>query len=190
MKNPACFILIVSILVSCGSPREKPLSKQPIVADTSKALAEQLIANDTAVPNVDKEAPPQPKLKTHLQDTIYVEGSFILFLRPNDSRYAELESISEEGLGDADSDFGVGINSTLDSLKKNPDYKEIKGFVSQNRYIYIKDCLGGPLVIDRDSVNYGFIMSAKGKGIAKLYNSVRSGDYLEEIASYFLGRGI
>jgi hypothetical protein len=33
-------------------------------------------------------------------------------------------------------------------------------------------------------------MSAKGKGIAKVYNSVRGGDYLEEIDSYFLGKGI
>lgn len=177
MKNSACFILIISILASCESPKEKPISKQPI-------------AKDTPIPTVGIKEPTQPRFKTHLRDTTYIEGSFILFLRPNDSRYAELDSTSEEGLGDADSDFGVGINSTLDSLKKNHDYKEIKGLVSQNRYIYIKDCLGGPLVIDRDTVNYGFIMSAKGKGIAKVYNSVRSGDYLEEIDSYFLGKGI
>ena len=58
---------------------------------------------------------------------------------------------------------------------------------STNRYIKIKDCLGGPLVIDRDTVNYGFIMSAKGKSFERLYDNIRSGDYLEEIDSYFFG---
>ena len=84
----------------------------------------------------------------------------------------------------------MGINSTLDSLKSNPLYKDIKGIVSTKRFIKIEDCLGGPLVIDRDTVNYGFIMSAKAKSFERLYNSIRSGDYLEEIDSYFFGKGI
>lgn len=184
MKISACFLLIISILASCESPKEKPSFKQPI-------------AKDTAIPTVGKKESSQSWFKTHLHDTTYVEGSCILFLRPNDSRYAELDGTAE-GLGDTDSDFGVGVNSTLGSLKKNSDYKEIKGLLSQNRFIYIKDCLGGPLVIDRDTVNYGFITSAKGKHIAKVYNSVhmrdynkvRRGDYMEEIDSYFLGKGI
>lgn len=144
-----------------------------------------LIAKDTSTPT--PVAAPQPKaqLKTHLHDTTYVEGSFILFLLPTEARYTELDSASEES-AEADGDFGVGINNTLDSLKSNPKYKDIKGLVSTNRYINIKDCLGGPLVIDRDTVNYGFIMSATGKNSNSLYNSVHSGDYLEEINSYFI----
>ena len=78
----------------------------------------------------------------------------------------------------------------MDSLKSNADYGEIKGLVSESRFFCIKDCLGGPLVIDRDTVNYGFIMSAKGKHIERINDRVHSGDYLEEIDSYFLNRGI
>jgi hypothetical protein len=188
MKNPACLILTLSIFASCESPTEKPLSEQPIVKDTPKPLPKQLIANDTTIPTVDNEEPPQFRPKTHLHDTTYVEGSFILFLRPNDSRYAELERISEDG-GDGDSDFGVGISNTLDSLKNNPRYSNIKGLVSTNRYINIKDCRGGPLVIDRDTVSYGFIMSAKGKHVYSALNSVHSGHYCGEIDSYFFERG-
>jgi hypothetical protein len=189
MKNPACFILAISILASCESPMEKPLSKQPIVKDSPKPLPKQLIANDTTIPTVDNKEPPQYKPKTHLHDTTYVEGSFILFLCPDDSRYAELESISED-VGTGDSDFGIGISNTLDSLKQNPQYSNIKGLVSTHRYINIKDCIGGPLVIDRDTVNYGFIMSAKGKHIDSDLNSVHSGHYCGEIDSYFFGKGI
>ncbi len=187
MKNLACLILTLSIFASCESPVGRPLSKQPIVKDTPKPLPKQL--NDTTIPTDDNKEPPQYSLKTHLHDTTYVEGSFILFLCPNESRYAELESISED-VGTGDSDFGVGISNTLDSLKQNPQYSNIKGLVSTNRYINIKDCIGGPLVIDRDTVSYGFIMSAKGKHIDSALNSVHSRHYCGEIDSYFFGRGI
>jgi hypothetical protein len=149
----------------------------------------QLVPKDTSIPSPVVKPQPQAQLNTHLHDTTFVEGSVILFLRPNDARYAELDSTSDE-IGEGDADFGVGINSTLDSLKSNTQYKDIKGLVSTNRYIKIEDCLGGPLVIDRDTVNYGFIMSAKGKSFERLYNNIRSGDYLEEIDSYFFGKGI
>jgi hypothetical protein len=56
MKNLACLILTLSIFASCESPMEKPLSKQ-------------LIANDTTIPTVDDQEPPQYRPKTHLQDT-------------------------------------------------------------------------------------------------------------------------
>jgi hypothetical protein len=49
----------------------------------------------------------------------------------------------------------------------------------------IKDCKGCPLVIDRDTVDYGYILSGKGKSITTTYNSVHSGDYLDEISGYF-----
>lgn len=180
MKKITLSILFISILSSCESPKEKP--GQPI---TKVAPAPK----DTTAPAAKTQQPPPISFKTRLHDTTYVEGSFILFLRPNDERYAELDSISED-IGDGDSDFGVGINNTLDSLKKNPEYKDIKGLVTVNRYINIKDCMGGPLVIDRDTINYGFIMSAKGRRIDSVLNSVHSGDYREEIDSYFFGKGI
>jgi len=44
---------------------------------------------------------------------------------------------------------------------------------------------GCQLVIDRDSVSYGFILSAKGRPVTKTYNSVHGGDYLGELDEYF-----
>lgn len=178
------FVLILPLLIGCTSIKKKDAPSQP-------GQPSQLTANDTTppIPDTKSQPLPLPPLKTHLHDTTYVEGAFILFLRPNDARYAELDSISEE-IGEGDSDFGVGISNTLDSLKSNPAYKNIKGLVSEKRYIVIKDCLAGPKVIDRDTINYGFILSTPGKAIDTEFNSVHSGDYREEIDHYFFGKGI
>ena len=97
----------------------------------------------------------------------------------------ELEKMAEGEAGDGDADFGAGIGGTQDSLKRNDRYKDIKVLTSTNRFICISDCKNGPLIIDRDSVSYGFILSARGRPIAKTYNSVHSGDYLGEIDEYF-----
>jgi hypothetical protein len=43
----------------------------------------------------------------------------------------------------------------------------------------------GPLIIDRDTINCGYILSQKGRAIATAYNSVHSGDYLGEMGDYF-----
>ena len=176
MKVPQSLAFILTFLTACESTG-------------GNHSPSHLVAKDTLANSPSVKPQPQAHPKTHLQDTTYVAGSFILFLRPNDARYAELDSTSDE-IGEGDSDFGVGINSTLDSLKSIPLYKDIKGLVSTNRYIKIEDCLDAPLVIDRDTVNYGFIMSAKGKSLERLYNSIRNGNYLAEIDSYFFGKGI
>lgn len=186
MRNLQYLTLIITCLTCCKSPGEKPSPRQQ-PSPLEKPPPVTLVAKDTPIPAAGVKAPPQIGYKTHLHDTTYVEGSFILFLHPNDARYDELESISED-VGDGDSDFGVGISNTMDSLKHNPQYSNIKGLTSGNRYIAIKDCLGGPIVIDRDSVNYGYIMSAKGRHIDSVLNSVHSGHYCQEIASYFFGK--
>lgn len=183
MKAPFRILIILTFLTACGSTPEKHAPGNPATVKP--------ISRDTTAPAT-TTAEPQPKTeyKTHLHDTTDIAGYFILFLLPNDARYRELDSDGEEGASDADADFGVGISNTLDSLKTNPELKAIKGLTSQHRYIKIEDCLGGPIVIDRDTVNYGFIMSAKGKSYVRLYNNVHSGDYLEEIDSYFFNKGI
>src|ERR1700753_3612403 len=105
--------LLLIIIVSCHSPADKPAQVQPATADTTRAA-----------PN-----PPAPAtsaiLKTHLRDTTYAAGSVILFLRPDSARYDELNNDPEGGAGDGDSDFGVRINNTMDSLSKNERYKAV-----------------------------------------------------------------
>ena len=167
---------ILVLTLSCHSPSVKPAPVHPKSEDTTKVISNphHHHENDSAV-----------ILKTHLKDTIYVAGNFILFLRMDDNRYAELEKASEDEVGDVDGDFGAGISGTEDSVKKNDRYKDIKILASTKRYVCIKDCKDGPLIIDRDTVNYGFILSATGRPIAKTYNSVHSGDYLGELDDYF-----
>jgi hypothetical protein len=168
------FILILTM--SCHTPAINPALSPLKVEDTTKAIShpDTHLDDDSAV-----------VLKTHLKDTTYAAGSFILFLRPDDLRYAELEKAAEGEVGVGDADFGAGISGTQDSLRKNDRYKHIKVLTSTNRFICISDCKNGPLIIDRDSVSYGFILSAKGRPIANTFNSVHSGDYLREIGEYF-----
>jgi hypothetical protein len=172
--------LILLTAISCHPPAHKSPVVQPLgAADTTKATPQP------------EDSPPKNDtvriLKTHLRDTTFAAGNFILFLEPDEARYAELNNDPDGGLGDADSDFGVGMTNTEDSVAKNNKYKDISVLVSTSRYICIKDCKDGPLINNRDSVNYGYILSGRGRAITTSYNSVHSGDYLGEIDDYFFG---
>jgi hypothetical protein len=184
MKINQCLLFILILAMSCRSPANKPTPNLTFTAaDTTKMVA------DTTKAASQPDGPPKNDtvavLKTHLRDTTFVAGNFILFLRPDDARYAELNNDPDNGAGEGDADFRVGISNTEDSVLKNSKYKDIKVLISTSRYICIKDCKDGPLVIDRDSVNCGYILSRQGHAIASSYNSVHSGDYLGELNEYF-----
>ncbi len=168
------FILLFT--TGCHTPAIKPPPPAFTASDTTKAIP---------APDTRPEKDTAFVLKTHLRDTTYAAESFILFLCPDGARYAEFEKQAEDEAGDGDSDFGVGISGTQDSLGRNDRYKDIQVLVSTKRYICISDCKDGPLIINRDSVSYGYILSAKGKAISKTYNSVHSGNYVGEIEEYF-----
>lgn len=175
----SALVLALLLFASCHSPEGKAPATTP---DTT------LEAHDTNKP-VTAAPEDHPKkaipLKTHLKDTTYIAGNVLLFLRPDDARYKELNDDPDNEVGEGDSDFGVSISNTQDSVAKNDKYKTIKVLVSTRRYISIKDCINCPLVIDRDSTDYGYILSGKGKKIDSSYNSVHSGHYLGEIDNYF-----
>jgi hypothetical protein len=63
----------------------------------------------------------------------------------------------EPGIYDADSDFGVGISNTIDSISKNKRYENIKVHTTTKRYVSIENCKECPIIIDRDTVDYGVI---------------------------------
>jgi hypothetical protein len=176
MKVIQYMLSILIFTTGCHVPTINPASPPFKAVDTTKVIShpDPHPANDAA-----------GALKTHLRDTKYATGSFILFLRPDDLRYAELEKMAEDEAGDGDADFGVGISTIQDSLKRNDRYKDIKVLATTKKYMCITDYKDGPLIIDRDSVSYGFILSAKGRPIDKYYNSVHSGNYLGEIDEYF-----
>jgi hypothetical protein len=182
MKFNQYLACILALTMSCHSPASKP-APPPIQAEDTL-----LQAKDTPFathPDPRPEHDSAVVLTTHLRDTTYAAGNFILFLRPDDDRYAELEKGDSDEIGDVSTDFGVGMSGTRDGVKKNNRYRGIKVLTTASRYICIKDCRGGPLIIDRDSVSFGFILSAKGRPIATTYDKVHSGNYLGELDDYF-----
>ena len=85
---------------------------------------------------------------------------------------------------DLDSDFGFAIQRTIDSLKINPKFNDIKNEVYTERYIEIEDCRSCPKSIDRDSIYYGLILTATNKKI-KIITNVQSISYIPIIEEYF-----
>jgi hypothetical protein len=133
---------------------------------------------------ITRRSPDAASQETHLRDTVTISGNVILFLRPDDARFNSYVSAQEPGIYEVDSDFGAGISRTLDSIPKSNLYKDISASVTEKRYVVINDCEGCPITIDRDSVNYGFILSAAGKKHI-LSRSVHSHAYIPEIEEYF-----
>lgn len=121
---------------------------------------------------------------THLKDTSYISGNYVLFLRPDSLRFEHYLNNSDEGIYEADSDFGFGISSTFDSMSANKKYQNIKTNITTNRYIVIMNCLDCPLLIDRDTIDYGYIFSSKNKRI-KMSSFIHSWNYLPEVNDYF-----
>lgn len=123
------------------------------------------------------------KVKTHLKDTIIIKGNFALFLRPDDARF-ESYANNSDAIYIEDSDFDIHVSATMDCIENNERYKDIHTSISDNRYIVVKDCKNGPRVIDRDTINYGLILSGKGKDIT-IKTFIHSKDYLDMVDGYF-----
>ncbi|MFY1048192.1 hypothetical protein [Chryseobacterium sp. GP-SGM7] len=108
-----------------------------------------------------------------------IKGDFVVFLRPDSLKFNSM--INEEGIYEADSDFGFGITSTTDSLSKNKKYKDIKVDVTEKRYVLIET--SGKL-IDRDTIDYGIIFSSAKKNY-KISTFIHSYPYIQDIDDYF-----
>ena len=106
-----------------------------------------------------------------------------MFLRPDSARFDHYKKGGDE-IYEADRDFGFGIAATMDSISNNIKYKNIRSAISASRFIVIKDCKSCPLTIDRDTINYGLILTAKNNEI-KINTFIHSGDYLYDIDEYF-----
>jgi len=111
-----------------------------------------------------------------------INGSAIIFLRPNDEKFKEVNE--EEGIYEVDSDFGFGIQKTIDGLKTNSKFSKLKYEILTDRFIKIEDCKDCPKIIDRDTIYYGLILTAKNEEI-KIITNVQSLGYLQTIEDYF-----
>lgn len=124
-------------------------------------------------------------VKTYLRDTATFSGDCIIFLRPDKSRYKSYAAVQKEIINQVDSGFGMSIASTQSNMKLMKKYNPIKSFETIKRYIRLNDCAGCPSIIDRDTVDYGYILTGKNKIIQSEFNQVHAGNYLQEIDAFF-----
>lgn len=115
-------------------------------------------------------------------DLSVVEGNQILFIRPSEEKFELLKD--ENGIYEVDSDFGFGIQRTIDSLDLQGKYKHLKYEVVTDRFIEIKDCKNGPIKIDTDTLLYTTILTSPEKEI-KVIRMVNSMGYLSAIDDFF-----
>ncbi len=178
MKTISYLVLISLLATSCSGPiqndSQQVSSNDSLNADsTTKRLANSVEAAEL------KTTP-----QTHLKDTSFIKGNYVLFLRPDDITFESYAKDENNGIYEIDSDFGFAMAATMEIMAKNKRYKNIKTDISTARYIVIQDCKNGPLVVDRDSINYGLLLTRKGY-VIQTSAFVHSGDYLAEVDAYF-----
>ncbi len=111
-----------------------------------------------------------------------ISGNSVLFLRLNKKKFDSLKN--EDGIYEVDSDFGFAIQNTIDSLKSNSKFKNLKTKITTERYFEIEDCKNCPLIINRYSIYYGIILTAPKKEV-KIISGVQALNYLQIIEEYY-----
>lgn len=134
-----------------------------------------------------KQEPVQvtPAQTSHLKDSIRVSGDVLVFLRPDSNRYAVLEADPEDGVAEVDSDFGFAIAETQSQQQKDERFSGIGITVTDKRYIILEGCGACPMVIDRDTVDYGHLLSGNGRRPQMVFQRIHGGDYTPELETYF-----
>lgn len=169
-------IIIFSILAfSCNQAPEKSGNDSIVKMDSTK------IKTDSGLRKTDSTK----LIGSHLMDTAFVVGNEIVFLRPDSIRYETYSKKLNSGISEADADFGNAVSMALDTIIGNKNFKSVKATISTKRYIKILDCKGGPIIIDRDTVNFGIILSAKGKKIEAEQNVYPGEHYIKVVRKYF-----
>ncbi len=171
------YTIIFFLLLSC-----RPSTKQ--VDAKAENTYDSLPDSTFTGKNNTEKAGSVPIEETHLQDTTFINRNFVLFLGPDSARF-ESYAKTDATIYSVDEDFGVGISATMDSITKLKRYKAIQTGSSTKRYIVITGCKNCPITIDRDTIDYGLILTTKGKEIRIMQNNIHSGDYLDEVDTYF-----
>lgn len=169
------FLSLSILIFACNS----------ITSKTEQSATDSIEQNDSSSSTkaVSERKDNTQSLQHHLQDTVTINEDFVLFLQPDSIRFENYAN-EDENIYDADSDFGFGMSATIDTISKNKKYNNIHTGVSDKRYIVIRDCKNCPQTIDRDTINYGVLLTAKGKEI-KLQTNLHSGNYLQDVDAYF-----
>lgn len=122
------------------------------------------------------------KVATHLKDTSLVNADCVVFLRPDSIRFESYKE--EEGIYEADSDFGFWLTAAIDSMKNDKGLEGITSYVSMDRFIKIKNCRNCPEIIDRDTIDYGVLLISKRKGL-QINSGLGGGNYIGVVRDYF-----
>lgn len=109
------------------------------------------------------------------------EGNQILFIRPSDEKFKSLEG--EQGIYEVDSDFGFGIQRTIDSLELHPKYEKINFEVVTSKFLEISDCKNAPILINTDTLLYRALLTAPEKELQIL--GVNSSGYFQAIDAFY-----
>ena len=174
-----CYLLLTSLLATSCNYSIQNDSQQ---VSSNDSFSADSTANGFA--NSHETAELKTPAEAHLKDTSFIKGSYVLFLRPDDITFESYAADENNGIYEIDSDFGFAMSATMDTMAQNKRYKNIKTDISTARYIVIQDCKNGPLVVDRDTINYGLVLTRKGYAI-QTSTFVHSGDYLAEVDDYF-----
>jgi hypothetical protein len=170
-------ILLFSLLaLGCGQTPEKINSDSLSAIDSAKK-------NKTTVENKNNDSVVFSHV--HLADTTFVDGNHVTFLRPDDARYESYAKDPKSHISDVDADFGANISTAIDTIIQNKKFKGISAIISSRRYIVVKDCITCPIIIDRDTINYGVILSGKGKELKIDQQVMGAQYYIGMVKDYF-----
>ena len=177
MKN---FIgaLLISVLIFGCTFGEKPAS--------SDSLPDTLLKpepQDKTEVNITLDS--TKLVLTHLSDTAVVKGDWVIFLRPDSTRFESYSEKLKSGIYAADSDFGDASSMTIDTILTNKNFKGIKAMISTHRFIRVVDCKECPVTIDRDTVNFGVILTGTGRAMKAEQNVYPGQHYIKAVRKYF-----
>ena len=182
MKKYLLPFLLSAFILSCSDDKGKSPSDSTAVAGSDSSMNN--VPDSMHV--VAGSGSTKPKLiGSHLKDTTAVLGDWVIFLRPDSMRFESYSKNLKQGIYDADADFGDAVSMSIDTILGNKDFKGLKAMISNKRYIKVMDCKRGPVTIDRDTVNFGVILTGTGKALKAEQNVYPGEHYLRLIRKYF-----
>lgn len=176
MKRILNFLLISILAFGCGPAEETD-------ADSLPDTVTQPLPKDHT--DVSTTADSTKLVLTHLSDTAVVLGDWVIFLKPDSARYASYSQKLQEGIYAADADFADASTMTIDTIITNKNFKGIKAMISTRRFIKVMDCKECPVTIDRDTVNFGVILTGTGRPMKAEQNVYPGAHYIKAVRKYF-----
>ncbi|UKN03797.1 hypothetical protein K6119_09870 [Paracrocinitomix mangrovi] len=168
-------LMIIStlLLFGCSQPSEEKTHNQ--------TKSEPQIQTDTIATENQVEELELAKLK----DSTFINGKHVVIFIPDTVRFNSYLEKGEEWIYEVDSDFGFGISDALDSLEQEKFFKDVKTTSTENRYVIINGNYNQDVIIDRDTINYGLLLTAPNHEYQIDDNIYGMSYYYDLIKAYF-----